>query len=271
MPSPLEPGRSRTKAAALRAELAAATSESAATNTGTPIERIGVVVPANNEENALPHCLDGLRVAAEQVAVPVSVIVVLDSCTDLSATVISTASNTARFAVDAIAVNARNVGYARRAGMAHLLRKHPAEGTWLATTDADSVVPANWFTAQLSHADAGAHVVAGTVVVQDWQDHSDAVRERAIGDYLAVPHRHIHGANLSFAATAYRSAGEFPSLVSDEDVALVDAFRANDEPIAWALDLPVVTSARRQARAPRGFARYLVSLEGAVDGIGDGR
>ena len=107
----------------------------------------------------------------------------------------------------------------------------------------------------MNHADAGARVVAGTVAVADWQDRSDGVRERAVSDYLATPHRHIHGANLSFAATAYQAAGGFPPIPSSEDVALVDAFRRNDEPIAWALDLAVRTSARRQARAPRRIRR----------------
>jgi hypothetical protein len=122
-------------------------------------------------------------------------------------------------------------------------------------------VPGGWFATQLAHADAGARVVAGTVAVADWQDRSTAVRDRAIEDYRSALHRHVHGANLSFAATAYRATGGFPATTFDEDVALVAAFRGNDEPIAWAIDLPVTTSARRHGRAPRGFADYLASLE----------
>jgi len=262
----------RPNASTLRAELAAAAKCTAAgTNPGTRIDRIGVVVPANNEQCALPACLDGLQAAARRVRVPVTVIVVLDSCTDLSAAVVDAARQSEGMSVQAITVDARNVGFARRAGMTELLRLGPGPGTWLATTDADSVVPDRWFAAQLNHADAGARVVAGTVAVTDWQDRSDGVRERAVSDYLATPHRHIHGANLSFAAIAYQAAGGFRPIPSSEDVALVDAFRRNDEPIAWALDLAVRTSARRQARAPRGFAGYLSSLEGALDEVRGGR
>jgi glycosyltransferase involved in cell wall biosynthesis len=220
-----------------------------------------VVVPANNEEHALHQCLDALHVAASCVAVPVTVIVVLDGCTDNSAAVVD---GFHEGCVEAIVVEANSVGVARATGMAELLRRHGESGSWLATTDGDSMVPRNWLAAQVRHAATGARVVAGTVTVEDWGDRSGKLRDRARRDYRAVPHRHIHGANLSFAATAYRAAGGFDPVTSDEDVRLVDAFRANREPITWATDLPVVTSARRHARAPRGFASYLSALEDSL-------
>ena len=133
-------------------------------------------------------------------------------------------------------------------------------GIWLATTDGDSVVPRNWLASQLRHAEAGARVVVGTVVVKDWEDRSVAVRDRATRDYR-VAHNHIHGANLSFDADAYCAAGGFQHVTHDEDVRLVQTFKANSEAITWAVDLPVVTSARRRARAPRGFSTYLSALE----------
>ena len=230
--------------------------------TGARFDRIGVVVPVNNEELALRACLIALLAAAARVSIPVDVIVVLDACTDQSAPV------TGEFdgrGVRAMAVDAGNVGIARAAGMTELLSRHGVEGTWLATTDGDSTVPSNWFTAQLRYAAAGARVVAGTVVVQDWGDRTSAVRARARLEYRRGAHRHVHGANLSFAGTAYGAAGGFAPLISGEDVHLVDAFRANDEPIRWATDLPVVTSARRTARAPRGFANYLTELEDSLE------
>jgi glycosyltransferase involved in cell wall biosynthesis len=226
--------------------------------TGTRIDRIGVVVPVKNEEQTLAQCLDGLEVAASRVAMPVTVIVVLDACTDNSASVVA---GFHAGGAEAITVEASNVGSARAAGMTELLSRHGASGTWLATTDGDSVVPERWLAAHLRHAEAGARVVAGTVAVQDWEDRSSAVRDRARLDYRGRRPHHIHGANLSFAATAYTAAGGFKPIACNEDVQLVDAFRANAEPIAWATDIPVVTSARRHARAPWGFAGYLSSLE----------
>jgi Glycosyl transferase family 2 len=212
--------------------------------------RIGVVVPVHDEEQALPRCLDGLEVAISGVAVPVTVIVLLDACHDGSAAVVNGFCGRG---VEAIVVQARSVGVARAAGMAEVLAHHGELGTWLATTDGDSVVPPHWLVAQLRHASAGARVVAGTVAVAEWGDRSPAVRDRARRAYRAVPHRHIHGANMSFGAIAYRAAGGFPPVSHDEDVALVDAFRANAEPITWATDIPVLTSARRHARAPKGL------------------
>ena len=222
------------------------------------IDRIAVVVPVNDEERALPRCLHALTIAAARVAMPVAVMVVLDACTDRSAAV------TAEFrtqGVEAITVDEHCVGAARAAGMTALLDRLGHTGTWLATTDADSVVPPDWLSAQLRYAKAGAGVVAGTIAVDDWEDRDDSIRDRATTDYRAAPHRHVHGANMSFAASAYRAAGGFRPVTFDEDVALVAAFQANGEPIAWATDLPVVTSARRDARAPRGFASYLTELE----------
>ena len=59
------------------------------------------------------------------------------------------------------------LGRARRAGVAAGLAVtsagRPLERTWVASTDADSVVPAHWLTSQLAAADAGADLVLGTV------------------------------------------------------------------------------------------------------------
>jgi hypothetical protein len=223
-----------------------------------PVDRIGVVVPVHDEEQLLARCLEALCVAAHRVAVPVTVLVVLDACTDGS---VAVAAEFFDRGVQAIVVDEKSVGRARAAGVTELLRRHGRSGTWLATTDGDSTVPAHWLTAQVRHASAGARVIAGTVTIADWEDRSDVVRARARKEYRAGLHRHVHGANLSFAAGAYCAAGGFGSVPCHEDVQLVDAFRANGEPIAWVTDIPVVTSSRRQARAPHGFASYLDGLE----------
>src|ERR1700730_959832 len=86
--------------------------------TGTRIDRIGVVVPVKNEEQTLARCLDGLEVAASRVAMPVTVIVVLDACTDNSASV---AAGFHAGGVRAITIEANNVGCARAAGGAEPL------------------------------------------------------------------------------------------------------------------------------------------------------
>lgn len=234
------------------------------------INRVGVVVPARDEELLLPSCLDALFVAARQVPVPVTVVIVLDACSDRSAAIVAAAARrTTDVTVQALVVDANSVGAARRAGVRTLLDRHGARGVgglWLASTDADSVVPPGWLRTQLAHAAGGAQVVVGTIVVTDWRERSLAVRDQAIAAYNATHHRHVHGANLSFAAEAYVAAGGFPAQPFDEDVALVQALSAVGAPIAWAVDLPVDTSARRQSRAPFGFAGYLDLLDAQAGG-----
>ncbi len=134
------------------------------------------------------------------------------------------------------------------------------DGLWLATTDADSLVPPDWLQRQLCHAAAGAWVVAGTITVEDWANRPQQIRELAQRAYQHGPHRHIHGANLAFAAAAYVAVGGFSPLATGEDVGLVAAFTAAGFSVCWARDLPVVTSARVVSRAPLGFADYLNNL-----------
>jgi hypothetical protein len=201
---------------------------------GARIDRIGVVVPVHTEEQALEQCLAALDAAASRVTVPVTVLVVLRAGTDDSAAVLRgfPAAGT-----EIIAVYADCVGSARATGMTKLLKRHGEAGTWLATTDGDAIVPPNWLTAQLRHADAGARVVAGTVTAVGRSDRTTTVRRpRSVA-------RRLHAANLSFAAAAYGATEGFQAVSGDDDGRLVDAFKANAEPIAWAIDLAVAISA----------------------------
>ncbi|AZI59659.1 glycosyltransferase [Nakamurella antarctica] len=224
-------------------------------------DRVVVVVPAKNEAASLPSCLRALSAAAAEVVIPVSVIVVLDDCTDSSETVVREAAALPTIGVEMLTVQVSNVGAARKAGFDSALAKKNADGLWLATTDADSQVPSHWFAAQLRHAHLGAAIVMGTVTVADWSGRSPEVQNLAEKLYDRGPHRHIHGTNLSFTAVAYQQVGGFATLASSEDVALVTAFAAAGLPAAWATDMPVTTSARRISRAPRGFAAYLNNLQ----------
>jgi glycosyltransferase involved in cell wall biosynthesis len=226
------------------------------------IERVGVVVPARDEEALLPGCLDALEVAVAAVGhtgVEGEVVVVLDRCTDASAEVVA-----ARPWVRGVAVDAGNVGLARSVGCAAVLRDaEPSRlsRTWLASTDADSRVPAHWLTTQLALAARGADVVLGTVDVDDWADHPPHVQHRWQAAYDASDgHRHVHGANVGCRADAYLDAGGFLALSCDEDVALVSALTGADRVAVRTADIPVLTSARRLGRASGGFAGHLRQL-----------
>jgi glycosyltransferase involved in cell wall biosynthesis len=223
------------------------------------IEAVGVVVPAHNEETLLPACLAALGRVASVVGVPVSVLVVADTCTDRTAAVARACG------ARVIAIGARNVGAARAAGMAELLRLTAGvdpSAVWLATTDADTVVPPGWLERQLRYVGQGWDVVLGTVTVADWDGHPPHVPAAfgALYEFGDGPHQHVHGANLGIRASAYLAAGGFRSLPTAEDHALLAAATEVGCSVLQASDIAVETSARRHARAPLGFSHLLRTL-----------
>jgi glycosyltransferase involved in cell wall biosynthesis len=231
------------------------------------VDVAGVVVPAHNEEEYMPACLAALRQAAGSVRIPVYLLVVADTCTD------ETAAVAAARGAQVIEIRARNVGAARAAGLARLLRgtagTDPA-AVWLATTDADTVVPSGWLCRQLSYAAQGWDVVLGTVAVTDWGEHPPHVPTAfaAMYEFGEGPHPHVHGANLGIRASAYRAAGGFRPLPTAEDHALLAAATEAGCQVLQASDITVETSARRQARAPRGFSHLLCTLAQEPDSSG---
>ena len=230
------------------------------------IKAVGVVIPAHNEQDLLPSCLTAVRRAARQVSVPVHLVVVADACTDRTAELARAQGATV------VAVHARSVGAARRAGVGQVLRsaRHldPAV-LWIATTDADSLVPRCWLSRQLRYAGQGWKGVVGTVTVEDWSGHPSHVRRRYTQRYRAWRghHPHVHGANLGFAADAYLAAGGFRPLPTAEDHALVDDLLSAGLPLLRTTRVPVMTSARALARAPRGFSWLLGTLGGAEEPV----
>ncbi len=245
---------------------------SAAAAAAVRIDRVVVVIPVRNEQDLLPRCLNALgrAVAVVPAGTVVSVVLVLDRCTDASA-----AAAARHPLLQTLAVTAGSVGAARRAGVRHLLGAGPgarpgvggggigaAAHTWIATTDADSAVPPNWLTAQLSFARNGAELVLGTVYPDDALSAASAERW-AQGHLLHDGHPHIHGANLGVRADRYLEVGGFASVTADEDVQLVAALRARDVVEVRSAQITVLTSGRLRGRAPDGFAGYLRDLAGA--------
>ncbi|MFM0175851.1 glycosyltransferase family 2 protein [Paraburkholderia sediminicola] len=210
---------------------------------------LGVVIPAHNEAAYIGSCVRSVIRAADHPGLAgeeVKIFVVLDSCTDGTGDVVS--------ALDAhvLLVETRNVGVARATGAGAAL----AEGArWLAFTDADTTVARDWLVQQLG---CRADAVCGVISVDDWSDHSDAVRENFVATYRDIDgHRHIHGANLGVSAKAYALVKGFQPLASNEDVALVEALIAAGATVAWSAAPRVITSARLDSRAPEGFGAAL--------------
>jgi glycosyltransferase involved in cell wall biosynthesis len=234
------------------------------------IKAAGVVIPAHNEQDLLPSCLAAVRQAAGQLAVPVHLVVVADACTDRTAAVARA------HGADVVEVSRRCVGAARQAGVRQVLHAtcHADPATvWIATTDADSRVPRWWLRCQLRFAGQGWKGVLGTVKVSDWADQPPRVQRLFAQRYRAwqVHHPHVHGANLGFAADACLAVGGFRPLPTGEDHALIDDLVAAGIPLLRTTEIPVVTSARSRARAPRGFAWLLTTLATVEEAVPEPR
>jgi glycosyltransferase involved in cell wall biosynthesis len=237
------------------------------------IRSVGVIVPAHDEQDLLPACLASVRRAAQALrGVPVHLVVVADDCRDRTVRVAR------RGGASVVSIDARSAGAARAAGAREVLRRteplDPAN-VWLATTDADTLVPASWLRQQVRHASQGWDAIVGTIRVADWSGYPPGTRALFRERYEGVEgvegvkgveggagqHGHVHGANLGFRASAYLRAGGFPELPTAEDHALVAALTAGGSRVLRTRGLPVVTSARRVSRAPHGFSHYLARLE----------
>ncbi|GHC85024.1 glycosyl transferase [Nocardiopsis terrae] len=237
-----------------------------------------VVVPAHEEAASIVPCLRAVHASLRLCGVAPErrhSVVVADDCTD------ATAALARREGARVVEVAHRNVGAARRAGAARaleLVRPRAMEDVWLATTDADTLVPVHWLPAQLALART-ADAVVGTVEVRDWSERPSWLAEHFARTYplaRADGHPHVHGANLGVRASAYLACGGFPELARAEDHALVTALAAGGYRVSRPRDLRVVTSARRASRAAGGFGDCLSRISapdplrsGAVAETGD--
>lgn len=231
-----------------------------------PLQAVTVVVPARDEQEALPGCLDALDAAVRHLHathphVVARVVVVLDSCTDASAAVVRAHQGTGCPAT-VLEVSLGNVGAVREAGAAAVLAAGDADPAahWLACTDADTHVPADWLTVQVAAADDGADVLVGTVEPDEHLP--DEIRRAwAARHRLTEGHAHVHGANLGVRASHHLAVGGFAALRVHEDVDLVHRLRqAPGTRVEASDEHRVTTSSRTDGRAEDGFATYLRDL-----------
>jgi glycosyltransferase involved in cell wall biosynthesis len=223
---------------------------------------VGVVIPACNEEKTIDKCLRSILSSAAPCMRCGSfwVVVVADSCSDQTA-------QRARAALglrgEVIDCTARSPGAARRIGARAVLehfRAHDPKRIWLANTDADTYVPANWVDTHLSLADGDASAVAG-IVELDPDELRPEVARLYRQTYKLAPdgtHGHVHGANLGVRADAYLDVGGWRDLKVAEDHCLWGRLMRR----GWSLRSPttsvVRTSGRLLGRAQGGFADTLL-------------
>jgi glycosyltransferase involved in cell wall biosynthesis len=229
---------------------------------------VGVVIPANDEETSIGAAIQAVTQASKHTSlegVDVRIVVVDDSSSDSTGERAAAAVGPAG---DVIRVEARSAGAARRAGFLELCRATeglPSDEVWLATTDADSLVFADWLARQLQWRQNGADCVAGTVTPISWEEQPAVVRRRYESQMAQLGsgfgHPHVYGANLGLTKAAYLESGGIAGIDSGEDHALWDALKGKGCRALHVPDVRVATSTRREGRAPDGFSALLRSLE----------
>ena len=173
-----------------------------------------VVVPARNEERRLEWAPAGAAsgdpTSPAPPTVPVRVVLVLDRCTDRTAAV------AARWpSVDVVVTAQGRVGAAPAAGVRHAMTTAGGtDGMWIANTDADSTVPADWLRTQLRSATSGADLVLGMVqpnpadlpaqLLLAWHERHDFIDG----------HRHVHGRTWASAGACTSRPVDSPTSLS---------------------------------------------------------
>ena len=225
----------------------------------TQLQTVVVVVPARDEEDLLPLCLDSVRVSETELAllrphVTCEVIVVVDVCTDATADVASD-----RGALVVTSAHGR-VGAARALGVRTALEGRDPAATWVANTDADTVVPAHWLVRQVELAEAGHDLLTGTVEPGFADEDPDLLARWHARHVLADDHPYIHAANLGIRGSTYQRLGGFDHVATHEDLRLVTRASEVGVTVTATDTIRVRTSSRLSARAPDGFASYLRQL-----------
>jgi glucosyl-3-phosphoglycerate synthase len=241
-----------------------------------------VVVPARDEASHIAACLQALSTQLDMAAGSYEVILILDGCRDHTFQVVQeTTGHLHHPAFHTVTLlRPQGVGRARRLGMdiacRRLLQIGRGEGL-IVSTDADTTVAADWLSAQLALASAGAEAIGGLIELDPTEGQALApqaltVRERRIAQRLTdaleqtagkgtVEHPHFSGASLALTAAVYQRCGGLPVRAALEDEALAQALTREGIAIHRSRRVRVRTSARTDGRAPRGLAQDLTRAD----------
>jgi glucosyl-3-phosphoglycerate synthase len=243
--------------------------------------RATVVIPARDEAQRIEACLLALAAQDGVSRERYELIVVLDGCRDATQEkVLALAAREPSLRLHVVVLDMpQGVGRARRCGMdlacERLLALGRPDGL-IASTDADSVVAADWLAAQLALADGGAEAIGGLIELDREEAErltAEAVRERderaaerlravlAAEQAAAAEHHQFSGASLALTARAYRRCGGLPVRAALEDEALEQELRSRGIAIHRSRSVRVTTSARTGGRAPRGLGQDLARAD----------
>lgn len=225
---------------------------------------IGVVIPARNEEQTIERCVYSVLIAHDALRQcgRLWIVIVADSCTDRTV-------ESARMAVggfgEVIECNVHSAGSARRLGVATVLNHFGGispSHIWLANTDADSHVPANWLHTHLEFAKSGETALAGIVELEpnpndEAQGQAHELFRKTYRLAEDGSHSHVHGANLGVRADAYLDVGGWSHAALAEDHCLWGRLKLAGWKLRSSVRSVVTTSARLRGRACGGFADTL--------------
>jgi cellulose synthase/poly-beta-1,6-N-acetylglucosamine synthase-like glycosyltransferase len=236
---------------------------------------IGIAIPAHDEATVLDRALTSVLRSVPR-DLPVVVVVAADACTDATVEVARERARRAPCGVEVrvVELGARCAGEARRraatAAAERLSSLVGAAPCWIATTDADTTVPADWLEIHRRWARRGADAVLGLVRV-DARSHLAPHVHRALDrerTRARFGHGHVYGANLGVTRAWLERVGGFPPVPSGEDALLVGRLRAAGARVLSVPDSVVETSGRLVARAPRGFGARLARMTAAPPPVG---
>lgn len=223
-----------------------------------------VVIPAQDEEDCIGACLNSVAQALNHAAAVCAshrVVVTADSCSDDTASAAEGAMQSLRLSGRVILSAAGSAARARHAAC-EAACEDAGPGTWVATTDADSIVPPDWLATQLALADKGADAVAGEVALGQSEELPPQVRAWYAGLLASRRdstggHSGVYGANLGVTWESLNGIGGIPDVTCGEDRELVRRLRQSGAVVATPTHPVVTTSARLLGRAQGGLADLL--------------
>ncbi len=233
-----------------------------------PSWHVCVLVPARDEEEHLPRCLQSILAACSALPSESSydIVVAVDRSTDRT---LAIAESILEERGTVVSLQAGVVGRARALAVQLALKRYggPLNRCWLANTDADCCVPEAWLVDQVAMAKKGVEAVAGTVDVDSFTEHGPGVAALFRSTYAIFPdgsHPHVHGANLGVRADVYERAGGWADLRTAEDHDLWSRLAESGCRRISIGRMKVLTSGRRIGRAPHGFAAALAAHNEAL-------
>lgn len=243
-----------------------------------------VVIPARNEEQRLPACLQAL--AASRLP-GVAVLIVANNCTDRTCEVAAATAEALLLPLQVLTCHLadhQGVGTARRLGCDAALATWP-DAQMLLSTDADCIAGPDWIAKNLSHLsryDAVCGVVTPIAQELSVLRDMDLVPARMEGQYerlvmayyrlcqldpngLHGDHGHAAGASIALRTAAYRAAGGFADCATGEDRDLVRRLKLAGQRVLHAGDVTVTASCRLDGRARDGMSAALRARAARTD------